>query len=78
MNLADIIGSIGVVILLIAFFLNLFGYLEKDDVWYSLLNIVGAALAGVASYLIPYWPFFVLEIIWTVVSVFGFIKALKN
>ena len=78
MNLADIIGSIGVVILLIAFFLNLFGYLEKDDVWYSLLNIVGAALAGVASYLIPYWPFFVLEIIWTVVSVFGFIKTLKN
>ena len=78
MNLADIIGSIGVVILLIAFFLNLFGYLEKDDVWYSLLNVIGAALAGIASYLIPYWPFFVLEIIWTVVSVFGFIKALKN
>ena len=78
MNLADIIGSIGVVILLIAFFLNLFGYLEKDNVWYSLLNVIGAALAGIASYLIPYWPFFVLEIIWTVVSVFGFIKTLKN
>ncbi len=78
MNLADIIGSIGVVILLIAFFLNLFGYLEKNNVWYSLLNIAGAALAGVASYLIPYWPFFVLEIIWTVVSIFGLIKALKN
>ena len=78
MNLADIIGSIGVVILLIAFFLNLFGYLEKDSVWYSLLNVVGATLAGIASYLIPYWPFFVLEIIWTIVSIFGLMKALKN
>jgi len=78
MNLADIIGSIGIVILLIAFFLNLFGYLEKDSVWYSLLNVVGATLAGIASYLIPYWPFFVLEIIWTIVSIFGLIKAVKN
>ncbi len=78
MNLADIIGSIGVVILLIAFFLNLFGYLEKDNSWYSLLNVIGAALAGIASYLIPYWPFFVLEIIWTTVSIFGLFKAVKN
>ena len=78
MNTNDLIGTLGVFILLLAFFLNLFGYLKNNSVGYSLLNVIGAAIAGFASYLIHYFPFVVLEMTWMVVSLFGLIRCLKN
>lgn len=63
-RLSDIIASIGVAILLIAFLLNLLKKLQQDSVSYSVLNIVGAGFACYASWLIRFWPFVVLEGIW--------------
>lgn len=55
--------------MLIAFLLNLAGKLQKDGLAYILMNIVGAGLACLASYLIHYIPFVILEGTWTVVSI---------
>jgi len=55
--------------LLIAFLLNLAGKLQKDSLAYILMNIIGAGLACLASYLIHYIPFVILEGTWTVVSI---------
>lgn len=79
LNLNDWIGFVGVTILLIAFLLNLLNKLHKDSLLYIVLNIVGAGLACVASLLIHYMPFVVLEGTWTVVSIIAlvnyFVKA---
>jgi len=68
MSYSSIIGSIGVTLLLAAFFLNLFRYISQDSRLYLFLNIIGAGLSCYASILILYWPFVILEGCWTVVA----------
>jgi hypothetical protein len=71
MSIADILGSIGVGILLVAFVLNLLKRIKTAGFIYSLLNLLGAALSCWASLLIHYLPFVVLEAVWTMVSLAG-------
>jgi hypothetical protein len=75
---SDIIGSIGVFILLLAFALNLLDKIKTDSVSYIIMNIIGAGLACYASYLIKYIPFIVLEAVWTLVSITALIKHYKK
>ena len=62
------IGSIGVAILLAAFFANLIGWLTTTSKLYQALNALGAAIAGYASYGIGFMPFVVLEGTWCAVA----------
>ena len=71
LTLNDWIGFAGVAILLLAFLLNLIGKLSKDSLSYILLNIIGAGLACLASWLINYIPFVILEASWTLVSLWA-------
>ncbi len=65
---SDIVGSVGVSLLLLAFLMQLLGRLKAGSITYALLNTVGAGLACLASAMLPYWPFVVLEGTWTLVS----------
>jgi hypothetical protein len=78
MNINDLIGFIGVFILLLAFFLNLIKKIAQDNLLYILLNIIGAAMAVTASYMIHYIPFIILEGAWTLVSIGALIKYLNK
>ena len=77
-NWSDLIGSLGVTLLLVAFLLNLRGYLSKDGLPYILLNIIGAGLACLASWLIHYIPFVVLEGTWTLVSLIALLNYFRK
>jgi len=77
-NWSDIIGSFGVTLLLIAFLLNLASRISKDGLTYILLNLIGAGLAMLASWLIHYIPFVVLEGTWTLVSLVAFINYFRK
>lgn len=70
MSYSSIVGTVGVTLLLAAFFLHLFGFLSRGRV-YILLNIIGAGLSCYASLLIRFWPFVVLEGCWVLVSILG-------
>lgn len=70
-SLNDYIGFAGVLVLLVAFLLNLAGKLDKDGFAYIVMNVVGAGLACIASWLIHYIPFVILEGTWTLVSLVG-------
>jgi hypothetical protein len=71
MDVADIIGAVGVTLILIGFVLNLGGRLGHDDVPYLGLNLVGAAMACASSVLIGFVPFVVLEGVWAAAAAFG-------
>ncbi|MBA3673752.1 MAG: hypothetical protein H0W75_02145 [Chitinophagaceae bacterium] len=73
----DIIGSIGVFILIMAFVLNLLNKISKDSISYILMNIIGAGLACYASYLIQYFPFIILEGVWTLISLIALLRYYK-
>ena len=77
MTYNDLIGTLGVAIILMAYFLNTIKMLPKDGKMYYLLNIIGAALACYASFLIGYWPFVILEGTWTLVSIYGLMRTMK-
>jgi len=79
MNYIDWTGFIGVTLLLLAFFLNLMGKIKTDSFAYLLLNFFGAGIACLASVLLNYMPFVILEGCWTLVSAVGLVKlATKN
>ncbi len=74
MNTIDWIGSIGVFQILLAYILNITGKLRKEELTFILLNFLGGSLACLASILMNYIPFIILEGLWALVS---FISLLK-
>jgi len=78
LNLNDWIGFIGVAILLLAFLLNLLKKISSNSLPYIIMNIVGAGLACLASWLIDYIPFVVLEATWTIVSIFALVNYVRK
>jgi nucleoside recognition membrane protein YjiH len=74
----DIVGSIGVGLVLIAYFLNIFSLIKKDGKLFYTLNIIGGGISCYASILIAFLPFIILEGIWTIVSIMGLVKSVKK
>ena len=72
----EIIGSVGVAILLGAFFANLVGWLTPDQKIYLILNALGAAIAAYASWGIGFMPFVVLEVTWCFVALASLTKLM--
>jgi hypothetical protein len=66
---------VGVALILVAFVLNLSGGLERDRPAYLWLNLVGAGLACLASALILFVPFIVLEGVWALAALVGLLRA---
>ncbi len=78
MEINDIIGSIGVTMMLAAYIMNLTDKVDDDDLRYILLNFFGGILACIASIMIKYIPFVILEGVWTLVSGWGIIDYIKR
>ncbi|MGB5497310.1 MAG: hypothetical protein WBM77_00090 [Maribacter sp.] len=77
MNTVDWLGFVGVFQILLAYVLNIFGKLEKKDLMFILLNLIGASLACLASILMEYMPFIILEGVWALVSLIALLKYKK-
>ena len=78
MNLTDWIGFAGVFILLFAFLLTITKQLSTNHIAYILMNFIGAGIACLASVLLNYWPFILLEGAWALVSLMGLINYLRK
>ena len=76
MTLTDWIGFIGVFQILLAYLLHLFGIIKQDDWSFLLLNLIGAALACLASVMMLYWPFIILEGVWTLATLISIFNKL--
>jgi hypothetical protein len=77
MTYNDIIGLIGVAVILVAYFLNTETLITVNGKLFYVMNIIGAVLACYASYLISYWPFVILEGTWTLVSIYGLMRTMR-
>ncbi len=78
MTYNDLIGTIGVGLILIAYFLGTEKLIKQDGKLFYVMNIIGAGLACYASLLISYWPFVILEGTWVLVSIYGLLGAMKK
>ncbi|HEV8285408.1 MAG TPA: hypothetical protein VGQ09_13920 [Chitinophagaceae bacterium] len=77
MTYNDIIGTTGVALILIAYFLNTERLIPVNGKLFYVMNMIGAALACYASYLISYWPFVILEGTWALVSIYGLMRTMR-
>ncbi|MFI5188639.1 MAG: hypothetical protein ACHQF0_18035 [Chitinophagales bacterium] len=77
MTYNDLMGTIGVGLVLFAYFLNTMKYIPVNGKLFFVLNSIGGALSCYAALLINFWPFVILEAVWTIVSVYGLMRAMK-
>jgi hypothetical protein len=74
MSTSEIVGSLGVALLLLAFCMNSFGLMRSDSRTYQALNALGAAISCYASYLIGFAPFVVLEACWCAAALVAILR----
>ncbi len=75
MLFANIVNSVGVFLILSAFFLLILGKVKPTNRWYLLMNLIGAGLSAYGSWLINAIPFVILEGTWAVVAMIGLVRA---
>ena len=76
MQVPDIINSLGVSLILVAFFLLTIRKIDSRIKMYNLLNLIGASLACCGSWLIGAIPFMVLEGIWAAMALLGLMREM--
>ena len=75
MTYNDRMGTIGVGLVLLAYFFNTMKMIPENGKLFFVLNVAGGALSCYAAVLIDFMPFVILEAIWTLVSIYGFFKS---
>lgn len=78
MTAVDWIGFAGVAMILLAYVLNISGKTDRDHLAFILLNLVGASLACLASVLLDYLPFVILEGAWAAVSLAALVRQIRK
>ena len=71
MTASDLLATVGVTTLLIAFVLNQRGQLSERHPAFLAMNLVGAALCATSAWLVQFIPFVVLESVWSLVAGWG-------
>jgi len=69
MTVQEIIGTSGATILLIAFIMNQLNKWKNDSIIYDGFNVIGGALMTAYAFILQAWPFFILNSVWTIVSI---------
>ena len=76
--MSDIIGIVGVLLVVIAYGLLQSNKLSLDSKEYSLLNLIGSLLIMYSLFFTFNLSSFIIEIIWSGISVYGLIKNRKK
>jgi hypothetical protein len=72
----DIVGSLGVTIIILTYILLQGERIRSEQLAYSLLNAAGAALILISLYYTFNLPSFIVEFFWLLISLFGVGKYL--
>lgn len=72
----DILGTLGVAVIIVTYVLLQLERIRSEQLSYSLLNAVGAALIIVSLYYSFNFPAFIVEFFWLLISLFGIGKYL--
>jgi hypothetical protein len=72
--ITSLLGTAGLLMLLIAFGLNSFGKMKRTDLSYNLLNCIGAFALVIYAFDLSATLFVVLESVWGIVAAYQIVK----
>lgn len=75
---SNIIGWIGTIFIVLAYFLVSNNKIKATDVVYQLMNLFGAIGVGVNVFYQQAWPSFSLQIIWAIIAIYSLSKIIKK
>ncbi len=78
LSLIDLIGIVGVIIIIIGYMLLQLGKMDASDLSFSVLNTLGALLIIIS--LLYDWNLasFIMEFTWMMISLYGILKYYKR
>jgi len=74
MDIIELCGWVGAIMLLIAYSANLLGKVKNDAVIFLLTNIVGSGLLIINAYANKAYPFIIINVFWFLVSLYQLAK----
>lgn len=77
-GLSDVVGIIGVSLIVVSYFLLQTQRIESSRLLYSVLNAVGALLVIFSLYFNFNFSAFVVEFFWLLISFYGIVRALLS
>ena len=75
---AQIVGWIGVFLVVLAYFLVSYKKVRGDSRVYQLLNLIGAIGVGINASYQEAWPSFAIQIAWGVIAIITLVKSIKG
>jgi len=78
MNLITIIGSLGALLILIAFIMNQLHKWKEDYLIYDLVNLIGSLLLVIYAIILTSYPFLILNLVWLGLSARDVVVDLKK
>jgi len=77
-SIHNIVGIAGVLLIVAAYLLLQAGKLSVKNIWYSLMNLVGALLITYSLFFDWNLSAFVIEIFWLLISTYGIIRYFRS
>ncbi len=77
MDIADIFGAIGSILILLAFaYVNVLK--RAPDIPFNVMNLLGAAGLAVSLYINYNLPVLILEITWMAIALYGIVSIMRS
>lgn len=77
-KIADPIGIVGVILLLLAYFALSTGRISSNSMNYQIMNCVAAILILFSLYFHWNTPSVIIEIVWILISILGMVRIMKK
>lgn len=74
----QVVQIAGALLILAGFAGAQFGYLKQRSYRYLALNLVGSAILAVLGFIERQWGFFLLEAVWSIVSLVGIVQLARG
>ena len=77
MNIIEIIGWLGTILIVGAYFFNINGKVKSTSVPYILSNLVGGILFSIYTFVHRTYPNMVVNVVWVVIAIVALMKKDK-
>ena len=74
----QLVQILGALLILSGFVLAQFRLLDPQSLWYLVVNLAGSAILTVDAWRQDQWGFFLLELVWAIVSAWGLAQLVRG